>query len=108
MKKVMILSAVSLMLSLATPQLAEAMSVKNENSIMQVQEVKYQEITVADIPEAVSATLTKDYANYTVDKAFRGDDGTFKVAVSKDDVKEVLFFNDKGLLLKAEKPAPVK
>ncbi len=108
MKKVMILSAVSLMLSLATPPLAEAMSLKSENSIMQEQEVKYQEITVADIPEAVSATLTKDYADYTVDKAFRGDDGTYKVAVSKGDVKGVLFFNDKGLFLKSEKPTPVK
>ena len=108
MKKVMILSAAALMISLAMPQFAEAANVQNENAIMQVKEVQYQEITVADIPEAVSAAIAKDYAGYTTDKAFMGEDGTFKVAVSKGDVKEVLFFDAKGGLIKAEKPAPAK
>ena len=101
----MILSAAALMLSLAMPQFAEATNVQNASTMMLAQEVKYQEITVADIPEAVSTTITKDYAGYTIDKAFLGSDGTYKVAVTKVDVKEVLFFDAKGGLIKAEKPA---
>src|SRR5665648_1077359 len=82
MKKVMILSAAALMISLAMPQFTEATTVQNENTMIQVKEVQYQEITVADLPEVVSATITKDYAGCTTDKVFFGDDGTFKVAIS--------------------------
>lgn len=108
MKKVMILSAAALMISLAMPQFTEATTVQYENTIMQVKEVQYEEITVADLPEVVSAAITKDYAGYTTDKVFLGDDGTYKLAVSKEDVKEVLFYDAKGVLIKAEKPAPEK
>lgn len=105
MKKVMILSAAALMLSLAMPQFAEANNVQNNNSMTQVLEVQYQEIEVADLPEAVTATLTKDYAGYTTDKVYLGNDGNYKVAVSKEEVKEVLFFDATGVFVKAEKPA---
>jgi len=90
------------------PQFTEATTVQNENTMIQVKEVQYQEITVADLPEVVSATITKDYAGCTTDKVFFGDDGTFKVAISKGDVKDILFFDAKGVLIKAEKPAPEK
>ena len=106
MKKVMILSAAALMLSLAMPQLAEAANVQNKSSIIQVLEVQYQEITVADLPETVTAAIAKDYAGYTTDKVFLGNDGNYKVAVSKAEVKEVLFYDAKGVFVKAEKPAP--
>ena len=105
MKKVMILSAAALMLSLAMPQFAEATNVQNSSTLIQVQQVKYQDVTVADIPEAVSTTIKKDYAGYTIDKAFKGSDGTYKVAVTKVDVKEVLFFDAQGGFIKAEKSA---
>src|SRR5665648_1294844 len=45
MKKVMILSAAALMISLAMPQFTEATTVQNENTMIQVKEVQYQEIT---------------------------------------------------------------
>ena len=101
----MILSAVALMLSLTVPQVAEATNVQNESSMIQDLEVQYQEITVADLPEAITTTLTKDYAGYKTDKAFLGNDGNYKVAVSKAEVKEVLFFDATGVFVKAEKPA---
>ena len=104
----MILSAAALMLSLAMPQFAEAMNVQNESTMIQVLEVQYQEIKVAALPQAVSAAITKDYAGYKTDKAFLGNDGNYKVAVSKGEVKEVLFFDAKGVFVKAEKPAVAK
>ena len=105
MKKVMILSAAALMLSLAMPQFAEATNVQNESTMNQALEVQYQEIKVADLPQAVSATLTKDYAGYKTDKVFLGNDGNYKVSVSKADVKSDLIFDAKGVLVKAEKSA---
>ncbi|HZL09703.1 MAG TPA: hypothetical protein VFC65_06880 [Prolixibacteraceae bacterium] len=108
MKKVMILSAAALMFGLAIPEFAEATTVQNENSIMQVKEVQYQEITAADLPEAVGKTIAETFAGYTTDKVFLGDDGTYKVNVTKGEVQEVLFFDAKGALLKTEKPVPEK
>jgi len=104
----MILSAAALMLCFAMPQFAEAAKVQNAITMIQTQEVTYKEVTTADISEAVSATITKDYAGYTIYKAFLGSDGTYKVAVTKVDVKEVLFFDATGVFIKAEKPTPVK
>ena len=108
MKKVMILSAAALMLSLAMPQFTEAKNVKNENTMMLLQAVEYREITAADLPEAVSASIKKDYTGYTTDKAFLGNDGTYKVAVSKEAEKKVLFFDAQGMFVKAEKAVPEK
>ena len=113
MRKVMILSAAALMLSLAMPQLAAATNVQNERTMIQVLEVQYQEIKVTDLPQAVTATLTKDYAGYKTDKVFLGNNGNYKVAVSKAAVKEVLIFDAKGVFVeaenvKAEKPVPAK
>lgn len=103
MKKLMILSAAALAIFLAMPQLAEATTIQNNITVTQDKAVKYQEITAANLPAAVTATLTKDYAGYAIDKAFQGDDGTYKVAVSKGAVKAVLFFSATGELIKAEK-----
>ena len=103
MKKVMILSVVALTLSLGMPQLLQATNVKSDASVTQQKDVKYAEITVDQIPEAVSKALEKDYVGYKTDRVFLGDDGTYKLEISKGDNKSVLFFTDKGELLKSEK-----
>jgi len=82
------------------PQFAEASTSQNNITVTQEKAVKYQEITAADLPAAVTATLTKNYAGYAIDKVFLGDDGTYKVAVSKEAVKTILLFNSKGELIK--------
>ena len=100
MKKLMILSAAAMAIFFAMPQFAEASTSQNNITVTQEKAVKYQEITAADLPAAVTATLTKDYAGYAIDKVFLGDDGTFKVAVSKEAVKTIILFNNKGELIK--------
>jgi hypothetical protein len=100
MKKLMILSAAALAIFLAMPQFAEATTVQNETTITQDKAVKFTEVTAATLPEAVTTTLLKDYAGYSVDKIFQGDDGSFKVIVKKDAVKTALLFTSKGELIK--------
>jgi len=100
MKKLMILSAAAMALFLAMPQLAEATSTQYNISVNQEKAVKYQEITAETLPAPVTATLTKDYAGYTIEKVFLGDDGTYKVVVSKEAVKTILLFTNKGELIK--------
>ena len=100
MKKLMILSAAAMAIFLAMPQIAEATSTQYNITVTQEKAVKYQEITAATLPAPVTATLTKDYAGYAIDKVFLGDDGTYKVIVSKEAVKTILLFTSKGELIK--------
>lgn len=108
MKKVMILPAAALTICLALPQVSQSAKVQNDVATTQQKEVKYAEITVDQIPEAVNKTLAKDHAGFKTDKVFKGDDGTYKLEVSKGDYKSVLFFNEQGQLLKSEKPKTEK
>ena len=100
MKKLMILSAAALAIFLAMPQIAEATTIENTTSVSQTKAVKYTEITAATLPETITTALLKNYAGYTVENIFQGDNGTYKVIVSKGSVKNVLLFNAKGELLK--------
>ena len=108
MKKVMILSAAAFAICLAMPQLTEAKTVQNQITVIQTKAVKYQEITAETLPEAVTKSLAKDYAGFAIDKVFQGDDGTYKVAISKGGVKKVLYYSNSGEFIKAEKSAPAK
>ena len=100
MKKLMILSAAALAIFLAMPQLAEATTVQNMTSVSQTKAVKYQEVAATALPEVINAALAKDYAGFAIDKAFQGDDGSFKVILSKDATKTTLLFSSKGELIK--------
>lgn len=100
----MILTATILAFGFATPQIAKAMMVQNEMVVVDDKEVKYQEIKVNEVPEAVTKSITASYAGCIIDNAFLGDDKSYKVKVSMGDLKFVLFYNAKGELLKVEEP----
>ena len=101
MKKIMMLPAAALMICLALPQFSQATTVQNE--VTAVEDVKYTEITVDELPQAVSDAIAKDFVGFKTDKALKGDDGSFKVKVSKGDDKSVLFYSANGELVKSEK-----
>ena len=105
MKKVLILSAAIFALSYATPQVANAMKAQNDIAFTQEKEVKYTEVKVEKIPAVVTKSIAAAYAGYTIDKAFVGDDASYKVNVTKGDVKQVLFYTASGELIKAEDAA---
>lgn len=102
MKNGLILLAVAVMVGFAFPQTSIANQSDNDLTIVMQQEVQYQEIAVEDIPDAVSEALGKDYSGFKVEKALKGDDGSYKIVVSKDDVKYALFYTEKGEIIKVE------
>lgn len=108
MKTSIIVGAALAILSLSAPGLASANKIQTEYVITQEKKAMYTEIKVAEVPEQITATLKKDYAGYVTDKAFKGDDGTYKVKVSKENLKQVLIFNEKGEVLKVEVPEVAK
>jgi|SRR5665647_1753139 len=100
MKKLMILSAAAMAISFVMPQFAEASTTQNNITVSQEKEIKYTEIAPKTLPAPVTDAVAKDYTGYVIDMAFQGDDGSFKVAVSKESVKTVLRFTSKGELIK--------
>ena len=104
MKRIMILPAVALTICLALPQFSQAAIRTNQVAQVQPKAVKYTETKAAQLPKAVSDALAKDYAGYKTNKAYKGDDGTFKVAVSKGTEKTVLFYSADGMMTKSKKP----
>lgn len=104
MKKLMILSIAIAAISLATPKTSHATLTGNRVAVSQDKEVKYMEIKTEKLPATVATALSKDYSGFSVDHAFKGDDGSFKVLVSKGSTKYVLFYGADGNLLKAEQP----
>jgi|GEM_PF-430637 len=79
-----------------------------EQGVFVTQDVKYQEIPTENVPETVTESLNKDYSGYTVDKAYLGDDGSYKLDVSQADVKYTIYYKENGELIKVEEPATEK
>ncbi len=103
-KKVMILSVILVASFLAMAPASFAVQVKSQLVTSQDKEVKFQEIKAEEVPDAVKDALKKDYDGYTIDKAYKGDDGSYKLNVSLGDVQYVLLYDETGKLLKVEQP----
>lgn len=96
------LSAVAITLVIAMPVTATAGSM--QEAAVVIQEVNYQEIPAENVPETVTESLNKDYSGYLIDKAYLGDDGSYKLKVSQSDLKYVVFYKENGELIKVEEP----
>ncbi|RKD87870.1 hypothetical protein [Mangrovibacterium diazotrophicum] len=106
MRKTILFSVAAVTLSLMAPQFAGAKT--NDKAITSVevmtQDVTYQEIETTALPEAINTALSSKYSGYSLDKAWKGDDGSYKVAISSGDMKYDLFYTEAGELVKVEKP----
>ncbi|MEL7589189.1 MAG: hypothetical protein AAGU19_20925 [Prolixibacteraceae bacterium] len=94
------LSAVAITLILAVPATATAGPM--QEAVIVNQEVNYQEIPTENVPETVTESLNKDYSGYLIDRAYLGDDGSYKLKVSQSDLKYIVFYKENGELIKVE------
>ncbi len=107
MKKFMFLFTVALALGLVMPLTANANQITcddDKKKVALAENEKFEEIQVSELPAEVSEAVTKEYADYTIEKAYRGNDGSYKVSVSKEDEKFEVIVNDEGSLSKVESP----
>jgi hypothetical protein len=66
-------------------------------------DVEYDdEIEENELPESVTTSLKELYPAHEIEKAFRGDDNSYKVEVKNDNDKASVFFNSDGEFVKAE------
>ena len=105
MKRTIILSVAVMAFSFATPQLAKAIKIQNPTAVVQDKDDKFKEIKVTELPEAVTKSIATAYTGSKVDKAYLGEDNTYKVKVSMGELKYLLYYDAKGGLIKVEEPS---
>ncbi|MBC8003885.1 MAG: PepSY-like domain-containing protein [Verrucomicrobia bacterium] len=105
MKKVIILTAAVAAFSFVTPQVSNAMKFQTPIAVVGEDDDKYKEIKAEELPEAVTKSVSTAYTGYKIDKAYRGEDDSYKVKVAMGDLKYSLFYDEKGELIKVEDPS---
>jgi hypothetical protein len=105
MKKLIVITAAVMAFSFVTPQVAQAMKVQNQMAVIDDKDDKYKEVKVEELPEAVTKSVANAYTGYKIEKAFRGEDNSYKVKVAMGDLKYKLFYDEQGELIKVEDAA---
>lgn len=104
MKKVAIIAAVALAVGLTAPQVASAIEIENQPMVeVASQEVAYELIDKGELPDGVKQAIASDYSVFTIEEAYKGDDGSYKVVVKNEDSQFKLFYSAAGELSKVEK-----
>lgn len=101
MKKIMFLSAVAILLGISTPQ--ESFSTPTINDLETVEENKYIEIEVSELPQKVRDAIVQENRDLKIEKAYKSNDGTFKVVVEQNGEKKDLYFDRNGNSVKSTK-----
>ncbi|MBL4561197.1 MAG: hypothetical protein JKX79_09455 [Labilibaculum sp.] len=101
MKRVLIVSAVALLCSLSIPTSVSAGNLVSETSLVQ-EDVKYEELKAEELPQKVQTALAKSYSDYAMLKSFIGNDGSYKIILSKPEGNIAVYFNAKGEFVKQE------
>jgi len=104
MKKSIILGAAVMAFSFAAPQVVKAIKVQNQNAFVQDKDDKFKEIKVTELPPEVTKSISTAYTGSKIDKAYLGEDNSYKVKVSMGELKYNLFYDAKGDLIKVEEP----
>ena len=105
MKRGLIVSAAVLlfgMTSIATFAVSASNHKNNNTAFVAQDDVKYNEIKVEELPEAVSKAIKNGYTDYTVSKAYMGSNNTYKVSLTKNKETINVLFNADGDFLKID------
>ncbi|MGV8138298.1 MAG: hypothetical protein AB2L20_24060 [Mangrovibacterium sp.] len=76
--------------------------------LVQDQDVTWEEMKIEDIPEAVDKSFKEYFADYTVKKVYISNKGSYKLEVSREEIRYILFYNEKGELIKVVQPEDAK
>ena len=64
------------------------------------QEVTYNEIQKGELPDAVTSAVAEKYPNWSVMKAYKGSDNSYKLKITMGDQKKAVFYDENGEFLK--------
>lgn len=75
----------------------ETAEVQADETVATVPAQDFQEISVADLPEAVVTAVKKDYPTATIDKAYKNESDQFKLELSlKDGASGTVYADAEG------------
>ncbi len=66
--------------------------------------VQFKEIRIEDVPKTVHDAMKEYFADYEINKAFKSDEGSYRLEVSRENIRYVLYYDDKGELIKVDQP----
>ncbi|QLE02409.1 hypothetical protein HX109_12890 [Galbibacter sp. BG1] len=93
MKKIVLVAAMAL--GSLTAFAASPAAVNNDTNIATVQD-DYKEITVAEVPAAITEALEADFPGAELTKAYVNEEGTYKIEAKTADTTGHLFANENG------------
>jgi len=102
MKSVIVVFVIALFVGISSPQESFATKLNSNCDVSQKDEVEYKIIDNKELPEKTTSTLAKSFVGYSISKAYKGTDNSFKVALSKDTDAILLYFDADGEFLKKE------
>ncbi len=75
------------------------MGIANTVETSYLDEVSYTSIKVSELPEAVVNSFSDKYSNVFIDKAFVGNDSTYKLVATIEGQTHLLIMYEDGLLV---------
>ncbi len=95
MKKLFFISTAVVVLSLALP----TFSIANTNSSAYRLQVDYNPIEVSEVPNVIVEAFSGQFSDCEIEKAFVGNDDTYKIESTIEGHVHSLIFNQDGSLL---------
>ncbi len=95
MRKFFLLSFATLILSISFP----LRGISNTTESYYLDEVSYTSIAISDLPEAVIDSYSNKYNNIFINKAFEGNDSTYKLEATIEGESHLLIIYEDGLLV---------
>ncbi|MCM5662036.1 hypothetical protein [Galbibacter mesophilus] len=93
MKKLILASALALGSFTA---FAATPTILNNNEVVTVAQDEYQEIEVAEVPQAVSDALAADFPGAEISKAYKNEASEYKLEVMVGEETTTLYANESG------------
>ncbi|MDN3621171.1 hypothetical protein QWY81_17025 [Polaribacter undariae] len=101
MRKLVLTLTVAVLTSGATVFAANDINTNNVDEIVMVAtNDDFKEIEIKELPEAVSTSISRDFSTATVVKAYLNDSKQYKIELTADGTKGVVYLDKEGNWLK--------
>ncbi|RAV27736.1 hypothetical protein [Sinomicrobium soli] len=71
-------------------------TVESNDAVVVINQEEFTEITVDEVPEAVTEALERDFAGATIDKAYTNEAKEYKLEITMGEQTGVLYANENG------------
>ena len=104
MKKGIIVAVAIMLVGISTPKMIFAENTNIETCIVQ-EEVEYNKIDIDQLPADIISAVQQSFKESTIENAFVGTDGSYKLVVKEDKKMSLVYFSKDGKFIKSE---PIK